>query len=97
MRQPLAINKYTSGHSVKLLRSGSSYFSACEEAIDAAKRFIHFQTYIVDDDDTGRRFVDALKRAAQRGVKVYFLLDAYGGRSFSYRLEKELEEAGILF
>jgi len=79
------------------LRSGNSYFSACEEAIDAAKRFIHFQTYIVDDDDTGRSFVNALKRAAKRGVKVYFLLDAYGGKSFSHRLEKELEEAGALF
>ena len=97
MRQPQAINKYTSGHSVKLLRSGKSYFSACEEAIDAAKRFIHFQTYIVDDDDTGRRFVGALKRAAKRGVKVYFLLDAYGGRSFPPKLEKELDEAGVLF
>ena len=90
-------NKYTSGHFVKLLRSGNSYFSACEEAIDAAKRFIHFQTYIVDDDDTGRSFVNTLKKAAERGVKVYFLLDAYGGKTFPYRLEKELEDVGVLF
>ena len=97
MRQPSGINKYKSGHSVKLLKSGKSYFSACEAAIDTAKHFIHFQTYIVDDDSTGCRFVNALKRAAERGVKVYFLLDAYGGKSFSHRLEKELEEAGVLF
>jgi cardiolipin synthase len=82
---------------VQLLRSGSSYFSACEKAIDAAIHFIHFQTYLVDDDDTGRSFINALKRAAKRGVKVYFLLDAYGGRSFPDRLVKELEEAGALF
>ena len=97
MRQRSTANKYTSGHSVKLLKSGNSYFSACEEAIDAAIHFIHFQTYIIDDDDTGRSFVNALTRAAKRGVKVYFLLDAYGGRSFPNRLEKELEEAGVLF
>ena len=97
MRHSSIIPKYASGHSVKLLRSGNSYFSACEKAIDAAIHFIHFQTYIVDDDDTGRRFVNALKRAAKRGVKVYFLLDAYGGKSFPYSLEKELEEAGALF
>ena len=89
--------KYTGGHSVKLLKSGKSYFSACEEAINSAKRFIHFQTYIVDDDNTGRSFVSALKQAAQRGVRVYFLLDAYGGKSFPNRLEKELVDAGVLF
>jgi len=97
MRRRSVANKYTSGHSVKLLRSGNSYFSACEEAINTATHFIHFQTYLVDDDDTGRSFVNALKRAAKRGVKVYFLLDAYGGRSFPDRLIKELEDAGALF
>jgi len=89
--------KYKSGHSVELLRSGRSYFSACEKAIENAKHFIHFQTYIVDDDETGRRFVKALTDAAARGVKVYFLLDAYGGRSFPAHLEQEVINAGILF
>jgi cardiolipin synthase len=89
--------KYASGHSVELLKSGGQYFSACADAIGAARRFIHFQTYIVDGDETGRSFVDALKQAARRGVRVYFLLDAYGGRSFPAALEKELEDAGVLF
>ncbi len=90
-------HEYKGGHSVELLRSGSSYFDACEELINEAKNFIHFQTYIVDDDSTGRRFVDALVRAAGRGVKVYFLLDAYGGSSFSRNLRSTVEEAGISF
>jgi len=54
-------------------------------------------TYIVDDDETGRRIVNALIRAAKRGVRVYFLLDAYGGNSFSKELINKVEEAGILF
>lgn len=88
---------YKNGHSVGLLRSGESYFAACEKAIDEAKHYIHFQTYIVADDETGRRFVNALIRAADRGVSVYFLLDAYGGGGFSKDLTKKVEEAGILF
>jgi cardiolipin synthase A/B len=88
---------YKNGHSIELLRSGEQYFAACEMAIDEAKHYIHFQTYIVDDDDTGRRIVVALKRAAERGVRVYFLLDAYGGSSFPEHLINEVEEAGILF
>jgi cardiolipin synthase len=88
---------YKNGHSVRLLRSGEEYFDACEKVIDDAERYIHFQTYIVDDDNTGRRFVNSLIRAAQRGVRVYFLLDAYGGGSFSKELITKVEEAGILF
>jgi len=92
-----SLHQYRSGHSVELLSSGKSYFTACEKAIGSAKSFIHFQTYIVDDDETGRRFTDALKKAALRGVRVYFLLDAYGGKSFPESMEKELEQAGVLF
>jgi cardiolipin synthase A/B len=88
---------YKNGHSIQLLRSGESYFAACEKTIDEAQNYIHFQTYIVDDDDTGRRIIDALVKAARRGVRVYFLLDAYGGGSFSKEQIRKVEEAGILF
>jgi cardiolipin synthase len=88
---------YKNGHSIELLRSGENFFSACEKVIDEARQYIHFQTFIVDDDETGRRIVNALIRAAGRGVRVYFLLDAYGGSSFSKELTGLVEEAGILF
>jgi len=88
---------YRRGHSVELLQSGENFFAACEKVIDEAKLYIHFQTYIVDDDETGRRIVNALIRAAARGVRIYFLLDAYGGSSFTKELTKKVEDAGILF
>ncbi|MGC1389592.1 MAG: phospholipase D-like domain-containing protein [Bacteroidales bacterium] len=90
-------HEYRNGHTIELLRSGENFFDTCEKTIDAAKQYIHFQTYIVDDDETGRRIVNALIKAAERGVRVYFLLDAYGGVSFSKELIKKVEEAGILF
>jgi len=88
---------YKRGHSIKLLSSGESYFAACEEIIKEAKQYIHFQTYIVDSDETGIRIVNALCKAARRGVRVYFLLDAYGGHSFSAEMIKMVEDAGVLF
>jgi cardiolipin synthase len=88
---------YRDGHAIELLRSGENFFAICEKTIDKARHYIHFQTYIVDDDDTGRRIVNALIRAADRGVRVYFLLDAYGGDSFSKELINRVEKAGILF
>ncbi|HEX2969509.1 MAG TPA: phospholipase D-like domain-containing protein [Bacteroidales bacterium] len=88
---------YRGGHHIQLVRSGEEYFRACEKVIDEAKKYIHFQTYIVDDDETGRRITNALVRASRRGVRVYFLLDAYGGKTFSKTLIKKVEDAGIIF
>ncbi len=88
---------YKGGHSIELLRSGENFFAASEKVIDEAKQYIHFQTYIVDDDETGRRIINALIRASKRGIRVYFLLDAYGGSSFPKDLIQKIEEAGVLF
>ena len=90
-------NDYKGGHYIELLQSGENFFAACEKAIDEARQYIHFQTYIVDDDETGRRISNALIKAAQRGVRVYFLLDAYGGSTFSKVLISDVEKAGIFF
>jgi cardiolipin synthase len=90
-------HEYKNGHSIELLRSGENFFAACEKIIDEAKHYIHFQTFIVDDDETGRRITNALIRASERGVRVYFLLDAYGGGSFSREMEQMVEDAGVLF
>jgi cardiolipin synthase len=90
-------HNYKNGHSVTLLRSGEQYFATCIRAIDEAEYYIHFQTYIVDNDVTGNRVVDALVNAAERGVRVYFLLDAFGGNSFSKEMISKVEEAGIFF
>lgn len=88
-------NNYKNGHQVKLLRSGDDFFAAVERAIDKSCEYIHFQTYILDEDATGRRIVDALIRAAERGVRVYLLLDAYGTKYLTPCFIKSMENAGI--
>jgi cardiolipin synthase len=88
---------YKSGHQVTLVRSGEEFFAAVESIIDRAKDYIHFQTYILDEDETGIRMINALVRAARRGVRTYLLLDAYGTKYLSDELVKKVEESGILF
>ncbi|MGD0341161.1 MAG: phospholipase D-like domain-containing protein [Bacteroidales bacterium] len=88
---------YKSGHQVTLLRSGEVFFAAVENIIDGAKNYIHFQSYILDEDETGNRMVNALIRAAGRGVRTYLLLDAYGTKYLSDELVKKIEDARILF
>jgi cardiolipin synthase len=96
-RKRTSYRDYVDGHSVELLRSGEPFFAAIEEAINEARHFIHFQTYLLDDDDTGRRILNALINSSKRGVRIYMLLDAYGANKFSESLIKQVEDAGILF
>ncbi len=92
-----SIHDYSYGHYVELLQSGEPFFAANIKAIDQARHFIHFQSYIVDEDDTGLRIIEALIRAAQRGVRIYLLLDAYGTKYLSGELVDKIENAGIFF
>lgn len=96
MKLPAPGHDYKSGHSVKLLKSGESYFEAVEKIIKEAEEYIHFQTYIIDEDETGLRIIDALIKAANRGVRTYLLLDAYGTKYLSSSLLNEIENSGIL-
>jgi cardiolipin synthase A/B len=97
MKIPLYRHNYRGGHQISLLRSGPSFFSAVEKIIDDAKQFIHFQTYIIDEDETGIRIINALIRAAKRGVRTYLLLDAFGTKYLSNELINSIENSGILF
>ena len=88
---------YKEGHSVKLLQSGEPFFAANIKAIDEARHYIHFQTYIIDEDGTGQRIIDALVRAARRRVRVYLLLDAFGTKYLSDEFIGKIEDSGIMF
>jgi cardiolipin synthase len=97
MKAKSHIHDYTGGHYIELLQSGESFFSAVERIIDSAKHFIHFQTYIIDEDETGIRIINALIRAAKRGLRTYLLLDAFGTKYLSKELIDNIENSGILF
>ncbi len=57
------------------LRGGPDAFAARVALINAAATSIDVQYYIWHDDRTGRFMFDALRRAADRGVRVRLLLD----------------------
>jgi cardiolipin synthase len=97
MKTPSHRREYKSGHQVALLQSGAQLFIAVEKIIDEAKYYIHFHTYIIDEDETGIRIINALIRAANRGVRTYLLLDAFGTKYLSGTLVNNIEDSGILF
>ncbi|HXV87126.1 MAG TPA: phospholipase D-like domain-containing protein [Gemmatimonadales bacterium] len=70
----------TAGNSVTPLVNGDAAYPAMLGAIAAAERSVALSTYIFDRDRAGREFVEALARAAARGVEVRVLVDDVGAR-----------------
>lgn len=79
------------GNAVRLLRDATENYPAWLDAIEHAERWIHFECYIIHDDDAGEQFAEALMRRARDGVRVRLLYDWMGAlgktrRSFWRRL-----------
>lgn len=78
MRTPVILQKHIFTHNhVTLLQSGSGFFNRLLQLIQEAKTLVHVQYYIVDLDKTGQQVLQALIQAADRGVQVFVVVDAY--------------------
>jgi cardiolipin synthase len=86
---------FVPGNQVTLLHNGADYFPAIETAFDRARHEIYLATYIYENDATGQRIADALKRAAVRGVKVYVLIDGYGSKDLPRGMLDRLRADGV--
>lgn len=78
----------------RVLEGGDETYDAILSAIAAATHHVHCEYYIFRDDESGRRFIEALKAKAKAGVEVRLLVDAVGA-SFSEDTEAELEDARV--
>ena len=83
------------GNRIALLTTGDEYFPALEAAVDGAHDEVHLETYIFEDDPTGRRVAQCLARAARRGVAVRLLVDGFGASNLAPSLRAILEPAGV--
>ncbi len=84
------------GNRVRLLKDASENYPAWLDAIHAARRTVHFEMYIIHEDDQGRLFADALLRKASEGVQVRLLYDWMGGfRKTSRAFWNRLRAGGV--
>ncbi|MBK7123895.1 MAG: phospholipase [Chitinophagaceae bacterium] len=88
---------FTDNNKVKTVRGGSAYFGLLVQLINGATESIHLQTYIFDDDETGKMVANALQAAAARQVEVYLLADGYASQSMPDSFIESLKSAGVHF
>src|SRR5688572_9696670 len=63
------------GNCVRLLKDARENYPAWLESISGARSHVHFESYIIHEDETGEKFADALIRKAQEGVRVRLIYD----------------------
>ncbi|MCK4503865.1 MAG: PLDc N-terminal domain-containing protein, partial [Desulfuromonadales bacterium] len=66
------------GNQIKVLYNGEDAYPAMLKAIDAAAESIFLSSYILIPDQIGKQFAEKLIAAAERGVEVRVLIDAFG-------------------
>ncbi len=83
------------GNSVRLLIDGPATYQAMFEAMSAAKHHINLETYILDDDEIGRKFAALLIEKQAQGVQVNLMYDGVGAISTSSDFFKRMQDNGI--
>ena len=83
------------GNAVSILRDASENYPAWIEAIQQARRFVHFENYILHDDDVGQRFAGAFISKARDGVPVRIIYDWIGCIGTSRSFWRRLREGGV--
>jgi cardiolipin synthase A/B len=66
------------GNSIRILKDAAENYPAWLRAIASAQRSIHFESYIIHEDDQGRQFAEALAAKAAEGVRVRVIYDWLG-------------------
>ena len=92
----IAAAEVSAGNKVQLLRDGPQTFEAMLQLIDAAQHTVEFEGYIYHDDEVGRRFADAFRAAAQRGLHVRRLVDWIGRLPTRRRFFDDIGAAGVV-
>lgn len=97
IRQNLKTNQslLTQCSGVEIYFTGKESLLAMLDAISDAKEHIHLQSYIIEDDNMGRKFREVLIRKAKEGVEVRLMFDGFGSRLLGKEYLQELKDAGV--
>jgi cardiolipin synthase A/B len=90
-----AAGRAQAGHQLVLLQGGAEFFPALVEAMDAARRLIHVETYIFEFAGSALTVAEALERAALRGVAVRLVIDGVGTPRVPAQWQERFARAGV--
>ncbi len=83
------------GNWVELIDDYEGVIDRLVTDIDGARHHVRLLVYIFADDGTGRRVIEALRRAAARGVICQVMIDPVGSYRWIRNTTRRLREAGV--
>lgn len=84
------------GNSARLMADSNTAIESMVSDIDAATNHVHLLFYIWLPDNNGLKIVEALKRAARRGVQCRAMADDLGSRTMIHSEHwKSMQQAGV--
>ncbi len=87
---PLVVSNRTT-----LYQDGDATYAAMFKAIAAARDHINVETYIIEDDEIGKKFSDALIAKQKQGVQVALIYDGVGSLRTPAEFFQRLKDNGI--
>jgi len=85
----------TKGNKVTLLTDGPAAYAAMFKAMQSARVHINLETFIIDDDDVGRKFSDLLLKKQAEGVQVNLIYDSVGSVTNPASFFERLRAGGV--
>lgn len=89
----LALGTPVAGNRVAVLENGA-FFDQLVERIAAARRSVHFETFLWEEGELERRVAGALAGRARAGLRVRVLLDATGASRAGKAALAQMRDAG---
>lgn len=85
----------TKGNKVTLLVDGRDTYAAMFKVIENAKETINLETFIIEDDEVGRKFSNLLLKKRAEGVQVNLIYDSVGSFKTPTEFFQHLRDGGI--
>ena len=81
------------GNCVEIIENGA-FFDVLLERIKAARKSVHFETFLWKKGNLGQSLSDALAAQARAGIQVRVLLDWNGSKNIGQKEKQTMEDAG---
>ena len=85
----------TKGNKVVLLADGEATYAAMFKELENAKDHVNLESYIIEDDEVGRKFADLLLQKQAEGVQVNLIYDSLGCMNTPAEFFERLRAGGI--
>ncbi len=95
LEQSVTGSPLLTGNAVVLLQDGAATYPAMFEAIGSARDHVNLESYMFEDDETGRQFADLLIAKQALGVQVNVIYDGVGALDTPRAFFERLKSAGI--